>query len=261
MSVVVPVTNFLRVSCFQDLSGGNWFVIFTIALPRSKLKVSSKEFFLINQQHSCPFALSLQRKVASLFEKDNQRSEHDQKIRRLQFSVPQHHVFSLARFLLPVVEEHTNRFLRRFCIGPTMSGLRSKWYGFKLSSSLIILAVVVLSFASVVGLTLLVLGCALPAFGYSYFVHLGRYSTAHFRSWWPLFVIVFYVLAPLPLFFARNCYGVDSSTQSPCLEFAYFITTCIVISAFGLPFVLAHSGAVSNLFLVYSEVCAQYLVF
>ncbi|XP_018017617.1 leptin receptor gene-related protein isoform X2 [Hyalella azteca] len=85
-------------------------------------------------------------------------------------------------------------------------------------------ALVTLAFLASLGVMFLILACALP-----------RYN-----NWWPLFVLVFYVLAPLP----NMCNRSDGSgNTSPRREFGWFITTIIIVSAFALPIVLARSPA------------------
>lgn len=86
-------------------------------------------------------------------------------------------------------------------------------------------ALVLLAFLGSIGMTLVVLGCALPNFG---------------PSWWPFFVVIFYVLAPLPTIIARR-YQDDVGSSNACKELALFLTAGIVISAYGLPIVLARS--------------------
>ncbi|XP_036410176.1 leptin receptor gene-related protein [Megalops cyprinoides] len=89
-------------------------------------------------------------------------------------------------------------------------------------------ALVGLSFSGVIGLTFLLLGCALEQYG----------------VYWPLFVLIFYVVSPIPYFIA-NRLGDDTDTASnACRELAYFFTTGIVVSAFGLPVVLARAAVI-----------------
>ncbi|XP_030629617.1 leptin receptor gene-related protein [Chanos chanos] len=89
-------------------------------------------------------------------------------------------------------------------------------------------ALVGLSFSGAVGLTFLLLGCALEQYG----------------VYWPLFVLFFYILAPLPHVIARRCGDYGDSASNVCLELAYFFTTGIVISAFGLPIILARKSLI-----------------
>ncbi|XP_017558895.1 leptin receptor gene-related protein-like [Pygocentrus nattereri] len=89
-------------------------------------------------------------------------------------------------------------------------------------------ALVGLSFSGALGLTFLLLGCALEQFG----------------VYWPLFVLIFYILSPLPHFIACRCGDDTDSSSNACRELALFLTTGIVISAFGLPIILARKAVI-----------------
>ncbi|XP_017781370.1 PREDICTED: leptin receptor gene-related protein isoform X2 [Nicrophorus vespilloides] len=73
-------------------------------------------------------------------------------------------------------------------------------------------------------MTFVILACALPSYG----------------LWWPFFVVLFYILAPIPTLLAKR-YTEHSNTSNACLETAIFITMGIVVSSFALPIVLARS--------------------
>ncbi|XP_076635528.1 leptin receptor gene-related protein [Colletes latitarsis] len=75
-------------------------------------------------------------------------------------------------------------------------------------------------------MTFIILSCALPTY----------------KVWWPFFVILFYVVAPIPTLIARR-YRDNGNTTNPCLELAVFITMGFVVSSFALPIVLARSPA------------------
>ncbi|XP_045582921.1 leptin receptor gene-related protein isoform X2 [Procambarus clarkii] len=85
-------------------------------------------------------------------------------------------------------------------------------------------ALVTLAFSASIGLMFLILACALP----------------QYNNWWPFFVLMFYVLAPIPSIIARRM-SEDTGGSNSCKELAYFVTAALVVSAFGLPIVLARS--------------------
>ncbi|XP_065512239.1 leptin receptor gene-related protein isoform X2 [Caloenas nicobarica] len=95
-------------------------------------------------------------------------------------------------------------------------------------------ALVALSFSGAIGLTFLMLGCALEYYG----------------VYWPLFVLIFYFICPIPHFIAKRVSDDSDAASSACRELAYFFTTGIVVSAFGFPIILARVEAAFSLCLV-----------
>ncbi|XP_040262991.1 leptin receptor gene-related protein [Bufo bufo] len=87
---------------------------------------------------------------------------------------------------------------------------------------------VALSFSGAIGLTFLMLGCALQSY----------------KVYWPLFVLIFYAICPIPHFIAKRVGDDSDAASSACQELAYFFTTGIVVSAFGLPIVLARMNVI-----------------
>lgn len=53
-------------------------------------------------------------------------------------------------------------------------------------------------------------------------------------------MVAFYMLAPFPTVISRR-YGDGTGNTNPCREIALFITAILVVSAFGLPIVLARA--------------------
>uniref|UniRef100_A0A8C7ZX16 Leptin receptor overlapping transcript-like 1 n=1 Tax=Oryzias sinensis TaxID=183150 RepID=A0A8C7ZX16_9TELE len=86
-----------------------------------------------------------------------------------------------------------------------------------------------LSFGGAVGLMFLMLGCALPVY----------------NKYWPLFLLFFYILSPIPYCIARRIVDDTDSASNACKELAIFLTTGIVISAFGLPVVFARAEVIA----------------
>nr|XP_033772913.1 leptin receptor gene-related protein [Geotrypetes seraphini] len=84
-------------------------------------------------------------------------------------------------------------------------------------------ALVGLSFSGAIGLTFLMLGCALD----------------YYEVYWPMFVLLFYAISPIPYFIGKRVSDDTESSSNACMELAYFFTTGIVVSAFGFPLILA----------------------
>ncbi|XP_059826102.1 leptin receptor overlapping transcript-like 1 isoform X2 [Hypanus sabinus] len=60
-------------------------------------------------------------------------------------------------------------------------------------------------------------------------------------KYWPLFVLFFYILSPIPYCIATRVVDDTDATSSACKELAIFLTTGIVVSAFGLPIIFARA--------------------
>ena len=96
----------------------------------------------------------------------------------------------------------------------------------------VVTSLLILSLLGSLGLTCIILACALPAF----------------NNWHPISVVVFYFLVPIPRLISRM-FGEDSNTHA---DISNFFTAGLVTSAFALPLILTRapsqsvSGAVIN---------------
>lgn len=91
----------------------------------------------------------------------------------------------------------------------------------------IVTALIGLAFLASLGITLLVLACALP----------------QYNKWWPMFVLLFYFLSPIPTMISRR-FAESIEASSALVEVCIFITACIVVSAYGLPMILARKATI-----------------
>jgi len=96
----------------------------------------------------------------------------------------------------------------------------------------LVIVLLVLAFFVAIGIILDILACVL------------------WMNWWPIFVIVFYTLAPLPNIVFAQC--ADPSTSESFLDTrarswkdtGFFITGILIFSGLGLPIVLYHSNVI-----------------
>ncbi|XP_022658171.1 leptin receptor gene-related protein-like isoform X2 [Varroa destructor] len=100
------------------------------------------------------------------------------------------------------------------------------------------IALVALAFTGSVGMTMLILACALPEFG----------------TWYPLINVIWYLATVPLLLIARNGRELMSSSN-PREEVALFLTALVVISAFALPVTLARSRSAEGAVLVQWPAC------
>lgn len=58
---------------------------------------------------------------------------------------------------------------------------------------------------------------------------------------------IFYLIVPFPILISRHVTGEGGFSQSdPAKEWAYFLTTGIIMSALALPIIMARVGTVSS---------------
>lgn len=82
-----------------------------------------------------------------------------------------------------------------------------------------------------------------------------NFPSFFFSQYWPLFVLFFYILSPIPYCIARRLVDDTDATSNACKELAVFLTTGIVVSAFGLPIVFARAELVSSVSISENILC------
>lgn len=92
--------------------------------------------------------------------------------------------------------------------------------------------IIILSIISATGLSFLLLACILP------------------NSYWPLFILLFYVFLPIPILIASGCNRNGENTVVN--ELAVFISAMLFVSTFGLPIVLYLKGCIQRLGFVFT---------
>jgi len=85
-------------------------------------------------------------------------------------------------------------------------------------------AIAIIAFIAAIGLLLMFLGCGLSEY-----------------NWWPTFVIIFYILGPVPLLVWSRFHEKFPLNKHMTYDFAIFLTSVIAGSSFGLPIILANN--------------------
>lgn len=97
------------------------------------------------------------------------------------------------------------------------------------SKMLGMIGLISLAFSGAIGVTLLFLACALP----------------QYNLWWPIFVLFFYILAPIPTMLVKksDSGNFDKPTGA---DMSIFLTMAFVVSSFGLPTVLLRTNTIQT---------------
>ncbi|KAI5692945.1 leptin receptor overlapping transcript-like 1 [Diaphorina citri] len=81
-------------------------------------------------------------------------------------------------------------------------------------------------------MTVLVIACVMPG---------------NYKAWYPLSVILFYILAPLPTMLWKRYTATTGSSDLHVRDLAIFITMGIVVSSFGLPLIMSRAPVLEPL--------------
>ena len=85
---------------------------------------------------------------------------------------------------------------------------------------------VAVAFLGSIGITLVILGSIL------------------YDKWWPFFVVLFYILVPIPTQLTKRHVNSDGDSTSS-QEFVLFVTIALIINSFAFPFVLNHASVIA----------------